>query len=209
MSLKKLSFEEALELESESLITIYDFSPDTSELEFHPRAREWYQNYTDIRYKFRQLNPADVSSMLNCDYRIEVRLPYEPETNTYSWKFLFAKRTDDLKKFKQYHSKGSYVYVLTNEAYPGFVKIGKAVNPLQRVAQINGAGVVSEWKLRYSLPVENDYLLEHSVHEYLADYRRTSDQGSSREFFEVTLDRAIEVIELLGSQMKTGDAFYY
>ena len=209
MSLKKLSFEEALELESESLITIYDFSPDTSELEFHPRAREWYQNYTDIRYKFRQHNPADVSSMLNCDYRIEVVLPYEPETNTHSWKFLFAKRTDDLKKFEQYHSKGSYVYVLTNEAYPGFVKIGKAVNPLQRVAQINGAGVVSEWKLRYSLPVENDYLLEHSVHEYLADYRRTSDQGSSREFFEVTLDRAIETIELLGSQMKTGDAFYY
>jgi len=209
MSLKKLSFEEALELESESLITIYDFSPDTSELEFHPRAREWYQNYTDIRYKFRQHNPADVSSMLNCDYRIEVRLPYEPETNTHSWKFLFAKRTDDLKKFEQYHSKGSYVYVLTNEAYPGFVKIGKAVNPLQRVAQINGAGVVSEWKLRYSLPVENDYLLEHSVHEYLADHRRTSDQGSSREFFEVTLDRAIETIELLGSQMKTGDAFYY
>lgn len=209
MSLKKLSFEEALELESESLITIYDFSPDTSELEFHPRAKEWYRNYADIRYKFRQHNPADVSSMLNCDYRIEIVLPYESETNTYSWKFLFAKRTDDLKKFEQYHSKGSYVYVLTNEAYPGFVKIGKAVNPLQRVAQINGAGVVSEWKLRYSLPVENDYLLEHSVHEYLADYRRTSDQGSSREFFEVTLDRAIETIELLGSQMKTGDAFYY
>jgi len=209
MSLKKLSFEEALELESESLITIYDFSPDTSELEFHPRAREWYQNYTDIRFKFRQHNPADVSSMLNCDYRIEVQLPYEPTTNTYSWKYLFAKRTDDLKKFEQYHSKGKFVYVLTNEAYPGFVKIGKAVNPLQRVVQINGAGVVSEWKLRYSLPVENDYLLEHSVHEYLADYRRTSDQGSSREFFEVTLDRAIEVIELLGSQMKTGDAFRY
>jgi len=209
MSLKKLSFEEALELESESLITIYDFSPDSSELEFHPRAKEWFQNYTDIRFKFRQHNPADVSSMLNCDYRIEVQLPYEPETNTYSWKYLFAKRTDDLRKFEQYHSKGSYVYVLTNEAYPGFVKIGKAINPLRRVEQINGAGVVSEWKLRYSLPVENDYLLEHSVHEYLTDYRRTSDQGSSREFFEVSLDRAIEVIELLGSQMKTGDAFYY
>jgi hypothetical protein len=80
---------------------------------------------------------------------------------------------------------------------------------LQRVAQINGAGVVSEWKLRYSLPVENDYLLEHSVHEYLVNFRRTSDQGSSREFFEVTLEKAIEVIELLGSSMKTGDATYY
>ena len=209
MSLKKLSFEEALELESESLITIYDFYPDTTELDYHPKAKEWYQNYADVRFKFRQHNPADVSTMLNCDYRIEVPMGFEPETNSYSWKYLFAKLTDDLKKFKQYHSKGSYVYVLANEAYPGFVKIGKAVNPLRRVEQINGAGVVSEWKLRYSLPVENDYLLEHSVHEYLVNYRRTSDQGSSREFFEVTLDRAIEVIELLGAQMKTGDAFYY
>ena len=209
MSLKKLSFEEALELESESLITIYDFYPDTSELDYHPRAKEWYQNYADVRFKFRQHSPADVSTMLNCDYRIEVSMGYESETNAYSWKYLFAKRTDDLKKFEQYHSKGQVIYVLTNEAYPGFVKIGKAVNPLRRVAQINGAGVVSEWKLRYSLPVENDYLLEHSVHEYLVNYRRTSDQGSSREFFEVTLDRAIEVIELLGAQMKTGDANYY
>ena len=209
MSLKKLSFEEALELESESLITIYDFYPDSSELDYHPKASKWFQNYADIRFKFRQYNPADVSNMLNCDYRIEVPLAYEPETNTHSWKYLFAKRTDDLKKFEQYHSKGQFVYVLTNEAYPGFVKIGKAVNPLQRVAQINGAGVVSEWKLRYSLPVENDYLLEHSVHEYLVNFRRTSDQGSSREFFEVTLDKAIEVIELLGSSMKTGDANYY
>ena len=209
MSLKKLSFEEALELESESLITIYDFYPDSSELDYHPKASKWFQNYADIRFKFRQHNPADVSSILNCDYRIEVELPYESETNTYSWKMLFAKRTDDLKKFEQYHSKGQFVYVLTNEAYSGFVKIGKAVNPLRRVEQINGAGVVSEWKLRYSLPVENDYLLEHSVHEYLVNFRRTSDQGSSREFFEVTLDRAIEVIELLGSSMKTGDATYY
>jgi len=209
MSLKKLSFEEALELESESLITIYDFYPDSSELDYHPKASKWFQNYADIRFKFRQHNPADVSNMLNCDYRIEVPLAYELETNTHSWKYLFAKRTDDLKKFEQYHSKGQFVYVLTNEAYPGFVKIGKAVNPLQRVAQINGAGVVSEWKLRYSLPVENDYLLEHSVHEYLVNFRRTSDQGSSREFFEVTLDKAIEVIELLGSSMKTGDATYY
>ncbi len=100
MSLKKLSFEEALELESESLITIYDFSPDSSELDYHPRASKWFQNYADIRFKFRQHNPADVSNMLNCDYRIEVPLAYELETNTHSWKYLFAKRTDDLKKFQ-------------------------------------------------------------------------------------------------------------
>jgi hypothetical protein len=147
--------------------------------------------------------------MLNCNYRIEVELPYESETNTFTWKFLYGKSTEDLKKFEQYHSKGKFVYVLTNEAYPGFVKIGKAINPLRRVEQINGAGVVSEWKLSYSLPVENDYIIENSVHKYLAEYRRGTDQGSSREFFEVSLEQAIETIELLAKEVKTGDAFYY
>ncbi len=80
---------------------------------------------------------------------------------------------------------------------------------MQRVAQINGAGVVSEWKLSYSLPVENDYIIENSVHKYLAEYRRGTDQGSSREFFEVSLEQAIETIELLAKEVRTGDAFYY
>ena len=90
MSLKKLSFEEALELESESLITLYDFSPDSSELDYHPRAKEWFQNYADVRFKFRQHNPADVSTMLNCDYRVEIILPYEPETNSYTLEVSFC-----------------------------------------------------------------------------------------------------------------------
>jgi hypothetical protein len=209
MSLKKLSFEEALELESESLITIYDLSPDLSDIGYYPSAEQWIRNYTEIRYKFRQFNPAQVTSMLNCNYRIELELPYEPETNTFTWKVLYAKTTDDLKKFEQYHSKGRFVYVLTNEAYPGFVKIGKAVNPMRRVEQINGAGVVSEWKLRYSLPVENDYIIENSVHKYLAEFRRGTDQGSSREFFQVTLEHAIEVIEMLAKEVRRGDATYY
>lgn len=209
MSLKKLSFDEALELESESLITIYDFHPDTTELQYHPRAEEWYRNYSDIRFKFRQHSPSEVSNILNCDYRIDVRLPFEPETNTHTWKFLYAKLTEDLIKFKQYHSRGSFVYVLTNPAFPDYVKIGKAVNPLRRVEQINGPGVVSEWALRYSLPVENDYMIEHSVHEYLVNYRQSTDQGSSREFFNVTLDRAIEVIEMIADKTRTGDGIYY
>jgi hypothetical protein len=209
MSLKKLSFEEALELESESLITIYDLSPDLSDADYYPSAEQWIRNYTEVRYKFRQFNPAQVTSMLNCNYRIELELPYEPETNTFTWKVLYAKTIDDLKKFEQYHSKGRFVYVLTNEAYPGFVKIGKAVNPVRRVEQINGAGVVSEWKLRYSLPVENDYIIENSVHKYLAEFRRGTDQGSSREFFQVTLEHAIEVIEMLAKEVRRGDATYY
>ena len=208
MSLKKLALEEALELESESLITIFDYTPDLSDSSYHSRALDWIENYNQLRYKFRQFSPSQVSSMINCDYRIEIQLPYESQTNTYSWRYVYAKITEDLKKFNQFHSKGKFVYVLTNHAH-GFVKIGKAVNPQRRVEQINNAGVVSEWKLSYALPVENDYMIENSVHKYLAEYRRGTDQGSSREFFEVTFERAVEVIELLAKDFKTGEATYY
>ena len=208
MALKKLSFEEALELESESLITLYDFTPDTDDISYHPDAQRWLDNYHDMLFRFRQFTPSQVSSMLNCDYRVELELPYDPETNTYSWRYIYGKVTDDLKKFNQYHSKGKFVYVLTNTVHD-FVKIGKAVNPQRRLEQINNAGVASEWKLAYALPVENDYMVENSVHRYLAEYRRGTDQGSSREFFEVTLQQAIDTIEMLAKEFKIGEPTYY
>ena len=208
MPLKKLSLEEALELESESLISIYDFTPDTSEVDYHPHAPIWVEAYREMLFKFRQFNPAQVSSMLNCDYRIEIELPYQPETNTFTWKYVYGKITEDLKKFNQYHSKGKFVYVLTNTVHD-FVKIGKAVNPQRRLEQINNAGGASEWKLSYALPVENDYMVENSVHKYLAEYRRGTDQGSSREFFEVSLQQAIDTIEMLAKEFKTGEPTYY
>jgi hypothetical protein len=52
-------------------------------------------------------------------------------------------------------------------------------------------------------------MIEHSVHEYLVNHRHSTDQGSSREFFNVTLDRAIEVIEMMGERTKTGAGIYY
>lgn len=206
--LKKISFEEALELESESLITLFDYSTDTSDNPLHENHPQWIQNYRDMLYKFRQFSPDQVSKMINSDFRIEIEMPYEPKTNTFTWRYLYGKVTADLKKFHQYHSKGKFVYVLTNPAF-NFVKIGKAVNPQKRLEQINNAGVVSEWKLSYALPVENDYMIENSVHRYLSEFRRGTDQGSSREFFDVTLEKAIETIEMLASDFKRGEATYY
>jgi len=206
--LRKLSFEEALELESESLITLFDYSFDYPDTLLHDNHITWVDNYREMLYKFRQFSPDQVSKMINSDYRIEIEMPYDPETNTFTWKYLYGKMTADLKKFNQYHSKGRFVYVLTNPAFD-FVKIGKAINPQKRLEQINNAGVVSEWKLSYALPVENDYMIENSVHRYLSEFRRGTDQGSSREFFDVTLEKAIETIEMLAKDFKRGEATYY
>lgn len=208
MSLNKLTFDQALDLEAEGLITIYDFVDNYKDTQYHTRAREWVDNYKAMLFKFRQYNTYRVSNLLNCDYQITVNIePQEPEV-TMEWKQLFGKSTKDLEKLNQYYSKGQYVYILTNPEYD-FIKIGKAVNPQQRLKQINSAGVVSEWSLYWALPVENDYMVENLVHKYLSLYRRNSNQGSHREYFQIDTLYAINTIMDLAKDMKTGDPIYY
>lgn len=207
MLLKKLSFEEALDLEDEGLITIYDYIGSYEDTDYHPKARTWAKNYIEFLFKFRHLRPSQVNPTLNCDYQITVELPPE-DRGTRIWRLLYGKTTSDLEKLNQYYNKGSYVYVLVNSKY-NFVKIGKASNPQKRVKQINGAGVVSEWQLIYALPVENDYVVENFVHQYLSEFRKNSDQGSMREYFEVDPEYAIRVIEDLAADFRMGDPTYY
>jgi len=208
MSLKKLSLEQALDLEEEGLLTIYDFVDHYNDTQYHPKARIWVENYKAMLFKFRQHKAYRISTILNCDYEIAFTVPPSSPEVTMEWKHLFGKSTKDLEKLNQYYSKGQYVYVLSNPQY-NFVKIGKAVNPQARLKQINGAGVVSEWTLVWALPVENDYIVENFVHKFLADYRRDSDQGSSREYFEIDLEYAIQVVSDLAEDFRTGNPIYY
>jgi hypothetical protein len=120
---------------------------------------------------------------------------------------MYGKSKDSVNKFNNF--KGKYVYVLTNVAYPNICKIGKTINPISRVNQINGAGTVSEWEIRWALPVSDDYKLESLVHNSLKSLRMSSFQGSSREFFEISLEEAIQVIENLGEVFKTSNGIYY
>jgi hypothetical protein len=93
--------------------------------------------------------------------------------------------------------------------YPDICKIGKAIMPISRVKQINNAGTVSEWKLRWALPVSDDYAVETYVHNHLQGLRRNSIQGSSREFFEISLVEAVEIIEKFGEHFKTSNGIWY
>jgi hypothetical protein len=122
---------------------------------------------------------------------------------------MYAKGVAGRMQLDEANSKGRYVYILTNIAYPGYCKIGKSVTPSKRVKQINGAGTVSEWKLEYALPVIDDYVVEKLIHEELEHLRRNSHQGSSREFFEISLKDALEVLEYIGKDFSAGELIKY
>jgi len=89
--------------------------------------------------------------------------------------------------------KEGYVYVITNKAWPDWVKIGMAIDAEDR---LNGYQTSSPHR---------DYVLEHSV--YSNDRRKSEQQAHTRatkialetngEWFKLTVEQAIEVLNNL------------
>ena len=142
---------------------------------------------------------------IGVDYMIDVLTNIDKETGRYTWIYLYARNVSSIRDREERQERGKWVYILTNKAYPNLVKIGKAVNPEDRIKGINSAGTVSEWDLRIAFPVTDDYKVENMVHRHFEDRRVDSDQGSSREFFEVSFDEAVKVVDYIAKDFSDGD----
>ena len=89
--------------------------------------------------------------------------------------------------------KEGYVYVITNKAWPDWVKIGMAIDAEDRLSGY-----------QTSSP-HRDYILEHSVHSN--DRRKSEQEAHTRatklasetngEWFKLTVQQAIEVLDNL------------
>lgn len=89
-----------------------------------------------------------------------------------------------------------WVYVLSNPTTPGLLKIGYTkLNPDERARQIsNATGVALPYNVEWAYKCFNGEQLEGEVHRKLKAYR----VNSNREFFQIQLEEAKEVITLLG-----------
>lgn len=86
------------------------------------------------------------------------------------------------------------VYVLTNRAMPGWVKIGRCQpeNLDQRITQLSNTSVPYPFECEYAALVDEASTVEARVHRVLGSVRR----NPSREFFEMPADVAIEALLL-------------
>lgn len=203
---EKISFEQALLLEKENKIVIYN--PNVVE-SIYSNVKEWQDNWNTLRKTFRKVSVQKLSSFANFEYLIEHKFIENGDPVTVNWVYMYGQDTATKVRLEEANSKGQYVYILTNIAFPGVCKIGKAVTPSKRVKQINSAGTVSEWVLKYALPVSDDYKVETEVHRELASIRMSSYQGSQREFFKIEFEEAVKVIERIGSMFVTSKPIYY
>lgn len=87
-----------------------------------------------------------------------------------------------------------YVYILTNDAMPGLIKIGMTTGlPEARAAQLQTTGVPLPFSVAHSVYSPDCASLEADVHQSLPDAR----VSGSREFFKHDVSEAIKLLDHL------------
>jgi hypothetical protein len=98
------------------------------------------------------------------------------------------------------------VYVLTNEAMPGLVKIGSTMDDLAtRVRALFGTGVPLPFEIFYACEVKDCRFVENQMHDAFGDHR----VSKSREFFRIAPER-VKAALLIGAirEVRLGDEIF-
>ena len=86
-----------------------------------------------------------------------------------------------------------FIYILTNEAMPGLIKIGKTSNTVaQRMRELDGSGIPLPFQCYYAARVDNALFVETRLHKAFGDFR----VRTNREFFRLDPFRAQSAVEL-------------
>lgn len=90
------------------------------------------------------------------------------------------------------------VYLLTNPAMPGLVKIGKTTtgDPQGRMDQLYTSGVPVPFECELAMRVEDPGLVERALHTAFGPNR----VNPRREFFEINPEQAAVVLRIIGSE---------
>jgi len=85
------------------------------------------------------------------------------------------------------------VYVLINEAMPGYAKIGITNNLEQRIRSLDTTGIPLPFECFYACKVDDSAFVERQIFDAFMDHR----VRSSREFFEISPERAVAILKLV------------
>ena len=90
------------------------------------------------------------------------------------------------------------VYVLTNPAMPGLVKIGKTVKDSVegRLNELYSTGVPVPFECAYAARVADESEVERAFHQAFGPYRI----NPKREFFEIEPEQAIALLRLMADE---------
>jgi hypothetical protein len=98
------------------------------------------------------------------------------------------------------------VYLLTNEAMPGLVKIGMTNGDLAaRVRQLFNTSTPLPFELFYACEVDNGAFVERQLHDAFGDHR----VSRHREFFRIAPERVFAALQLAARrEIRLGDEVF-
>lgn len=85
------------------------------------------------------------------------------------------------------------LYILTNEAFPDYVKIGKTSNLEKRLKQLYNTSIPYPFECFFACRVKNADEVEKSLHEAFTKYR----VQKNREFFNILPEQVYAILKLL------------
>ena len=200
-----ISFDKALELESKGKLLIFDTGDN---LNYHERAKEWQDNFLQLRTKARHVQSQNIAEHFNARYLIEKTTKINEYT--YEWKYLRGIENTSIGNTVE--DSVEYVYALINKGYPELIKIGMTRNtPEHRVKQINGTGTVDLWKVKFALPVNPNcgMKVEQQVHKFFQKQRFHVEHENDREMFKIDIFIAMDKIREIGSLFQAGNPIIY
>ncbi len=84
------------------------------------------------------------------------------------------------------------IYILTNEAMPNYIKVGKTNNLERRVKELDNTSTPLPFECVYAAKVADASFVEKQLHDAFADHR----VRSNREFFEISPERVASALRL-------------
>lgn len=89
-------------------------------------------------------------------------------------------------------SEKEIIYVLSNPAMPGYVKIGRTSNLENRLKDLDNTSTPLPFECVFAIEVEKKLNVEKTVHDIFLDSRTRK----TREFFEIHPDRVISALKM-------------
>ena len=94
-------------------------------------------------------------------------------------------------RIKKHETTNGYIYILTNKAFPKYIKIGSTMkDPKIRADELTGTGLPFPYVVMYIILTKNCEILEKKIHIIL-DKKRINLE---REFFECSIEEAKNII---------------
>ena len=93
------------------------------------------------------------------------------------------------------------VYILTNPAFPDYIKIGRTSNLKQRLISLDNTSMPLPYECYYAAQVDNASKVEKLIHQSFDKYR----VRKNREFFELLPENAKSALQLANGKEVTPD----